>query len=157
MKIKLLVSLLYHLLHYHQHILEASYNSSISSDYHCTLSFTEAEHLRGPEQLHACGNIPGGTLTLADMFQGNVSTSEYVPQNVFTLEQILYDTGSTGSSRAPQYTRIRSKHSLSMCASLNYGGVQQHSVVLFMRDEGCSLSFSSYPQYLAIYFSVAMR
>ena len=47
---------------------------------------------------------------------------------------------STGSSRAPQYyTRIRSMRSLSMCPSSNYGDV-------FMRDSGCSLSCSLYPQ-----------
>ena len=38
--------------------------------------------------------------------------------------QVEVTSGSTGSSRAPQYTRIRSMRSLSMCPSSNYGGVQ---------------------------------
>ena len=31
--------------------------------------FIEAEHLRGPERIRECGNVPGGTPTLADMFR----------------------------------------------------------------------------------------
>ena len=50
---------------------------------HAHLQITEAEHLRGPEHLRVCGNIPGGTFTLADMFRGNVSASEYVPPERF--------------------------------------------------------------------------
>ena len=61
--------------------------------------------------------------------------------------QVEVMSGSTGSSRAPQYTRIRSIRSLSMCPSSNYGGMQYRGVILFTRDEGCSLSFSLYPQW----------
>ena len=38
-------------------------------------------------------HIPGGIPMLEDIFQGNVSTSEYV-WNAFTLEQIRYDNSS---------------------------------------------------------------
>ena len=41
----------------------------------------------------------------------------------------------------PQYYVIRSMRSLSMCPN---GGVQQRGAVLFVRDEGCSLSLSYY-------------
>ena len=48
--------------------------------------------------------------------------------------QVEVTSGSTGSSRAPQYcTRIRSMHSLSVCPSSNFGGV-------FVRDSGRSFS-----------------
>ena len=43
------------------------------------------------------------------------------------------------------YTRIQSMCSLSMCPSLNYGGV-------FMRDSGCSLSFSYHLHYVCCQF-----
>ena len=55
----------------------------------CTRSlgkFTEAEHLRGPERIRACGNVLGGTPTLA---------------NIFAAEQLRYDTGTgTGKFQA---------------------------------------------------------
>ena len=38
--------------------------------------------------------------------------------------QVEVTSGSTGSSHVPQYTRIRRMHSLSMCPSSNYGGLQ---------------------------------
>ena len=37
------------------------------------------------QRLRTCGNIPGRTPTLADMFRGNVSTSEYVPPERFRV------------------------------------------------------------------------
>ena len=43
----------------------------------------EAEHLRCPEHFCVCGNVPGGTSTLADMFRGNKSASRYVPPEHF--------------------------------------------------------------------------
>ena len=39
----------------------------------------------------ACGNIPGGTPTLADMFRGNVSASEYVPPERFRKSAMTTD------------------------------------------------------------------
>ena len=59
----------------------------------------------------------------------------------FSTWQVEVTSGSTGSSRTPQYSRIRSMRSLSMCPSSNYGGV-------FMRDSGRSLCFSLYPNFL---------
>ena len=56
--------------------------------------------------------------------------------------QVEVMSGSTDSSRVPQYTCIRSMRSLSRCPSSNYGSIQQYGVVRFMRNEGCSLSFS---------------
>ena len=41
---------------------------------------------------------------------------------LYSTWQVEVTSGSTGSSRAPQYTRIRSMRSLSMCPSSNYGG-----------------------------------
>ena len=40
--------------------------------------FIEAEHLRGPERIRECGNVPGGTPTLADVFRRNISASGFV-------------------------------------------------------------------------------
>ena len=45
--------------------------------------FIEAEHLRGPERIRECGNAPGGTPTLADVFRRNVSASGFVPPEHF--------------------------------------------------------------------------
>ena len=53
--------------------------------------------------------------------------------------QVEVMSGSTGSSRAPQYSRIQSMRSLSMCP-LNYGGVQ------VVRDSGYSLNCSLHPE-----------
>ena len=47
---------------------------------------------------------------------------------------------ATGSSRAPQYTRVRSMRSLSTCSSSNLWRL------LFMRDSGCSLLVVHYVQ-----------
>ena len=57
-----------------------------------------------------------------------------------TTWQVEVTSRLTGSSHAPQYSRIRSMRSLSMSPSSNYDGV-------FMRDSGCSLSFSLCPQW----------
>ena len=61
------------------------------------------------------------SLSLASELSGGIS--------LFSLAHGMagsegHASGSTGSSRAPQYTRIRSMRSLSMCPSSNYGGVQ---------------------------------
>ena len=45
--------------------------------------FTEEEHLRGLDRLRDCGNVPGGTPMLADMFRWNVSASGFVPPEHF--------------------------------------------------------------------------
>ena len=45
--------------------------------------FIEAEHLRGPERIRECGNVPGGTPTLADVFRRNVSARGFVPPEHF--------------------------------------------------------------------------
>ena len=54
--------------------------------------------------------------------------------------QVEITSGSTGSSRTPQYTHIQSMRNLSMCPSSNYGGVQ------VARDTGCSLNCSLHPE-----------
>ena len=81
--IKLLASRLLTTLSLTHPWVQTSYNGSISLNFDCTRLFTEVEHLRGPEHLRTCENIPGGTFTLADMFRGNVSASEYVPPERF--------------------------------------------------------------------------
>ena len=51
---------------------------------------------------------------------------------------------STGSLRAPQYYAIQSMRSLSMCPSIDPRLIiapYASSVILFMRDEGCSKFF----------------
>ena len=59
---------------------------------HSLGKFIEAEHLRRPECIRECGNVPGGTPTLADVFRRNVTASRVVPRNIFAAEQIRYDT-----------------------------------------------------------------
>ena len=81
--------------------VQASYNGSISSDSHCTRSFTEAEHLR------VYWNIPGGTPTLADMFRETYPLANMFPRNIFVSEQIRYDTGEkNGESTSDKLTAV---------------------------------------------------
>ena len=46
--------------------------------------FIGTEHLRGPERIRECGNVPGRTPTLANVFRRNVSASGFVPPGTFS-------------------------------------------------------------------------
>ena len=68
--------------------VQASYNGIIIIVHFNIIRFSWCTLIHRNGTLHSpehCANIPGGTPTLADMFQGNVFTSEYVPLERFRI------------------------------------------------------------------------
>ena len=67
-----------------------------------------------------------------------------------STRQIEVMSGSTGSCHMPQYYAIASMHNLLICPGSIMGGIYANSMILFMRDEGCSKFFIT--SSVAIYF-----
>ena len=86
------------------------------------------------------------SLSLVSMHSGDFP----IQSSTWQVEVLGHVRVNRLKPRPQYYMRIRSMRSLPMCPSSNYG-----DVILFMRDSGCSLSFSLHPR--INYFSVVMR
>ena len=113
--IKLLASRLLTTLSLTHPWVQTSYNGSISSNFDCTRLFIEAEHLRGPEHLRACGNIPGGTFFAPEhslwhrqdrrSYGVYVSTHTYASRSVFSAILLIASRIKTRISESNEFCR----------------------------------------------------